>query len=144
MLKLSNVSTRLFFAMVFMSGFTSIVYQMSWERLFVLNFGIDYYNIAAITSAFLVGLGIGAWLVGRIADRLGNALLLYGILELGIGLLAILSFFEIQFVQKYIIELQSQVDHALTFFTINFFITLAIILPSTILIGGTLPVMVKF
>ena len=81
---------------------------------------------------------------GRIADRLGNALLLYGILELGIGLLAILSFFEIQFVQKYIIELQSQVKYALTFFTINFFITLAIILPSTILIGGTLPVMVKF
>jgi len=71
------------------SGATSLVYQVIWMRMLSLVFGATHLATAAVIAAFMTGLALGAAVGGRVADRARNMLLLYGVLELVIGLFAL-------------------------------------------------------
>jgi len=77
----------LFFFLI--SGFTGLAYEVCWVRLFTLAFGVEVISISAVVSAFFLGLACGAFFGGRIADRVGRPIRLYGMLELGIGVVAL-------------------------------------------------------
>ena len=57
--------TLIFFA----SGFASLVYQVVWQRLLTLYYGVSTVSIAIIVSVFLLGLGIGGLAGGLLAER---------------------------------------------------------------------------
>jgi spermidine synthase len=71
----------------FLSGAAALVYQVAWQRLLALHSGVGLYSVAMIVAAFMAGLGIGSHLGGRISTRLeaGRALLAFAGLELGIS-----------------------------------------------------------
>ena len=69
----------------FVSGASSLVYQVIWVRMLSLFFGSDVYAAAITLSVFMGGLAFGSWLSGRFADRAARPLLLYGLCELGIA-----------------------------------------------------------
>lgn len=54
----------------FVSGFSALVYQVSWQRILFTNIGIDLASITVVISVFMAGLGVGAYFGGRIADSL--------------------------------------------------------------------------
>lgn len=74
---------------LFLSGFCSLVYQVAWERIIRSHFGGDSISAYIVTSTFLLGLGVGAWLF-RAARQ--NALSVYAAVELSIGALALASY----------------------------------------------------
>lgn len=78
---------RLFFA----SGATGVVYETVFVKVFGITFGTTAYAIATVLAAFMVGLALGSFVVGRIAPRLRRPLLLYAVLELGIGIFCALT-----------------------------------------------------
>ncbi len=82
-----NEGRRLiFFSVLFLgSGAAGLIYQIVWERLLELYFGVTLTAITLIVAAYMTGLGLGSLYGGRIAEKQTNALLLYGLLELGIG-----------------------------------------------------------
>jgi hypothetical protein len=56
----------------FLSGACALVYQVVWLRMLSLVFGVTVYAASAVLSTFMGGLALGAWLGGRLADRVSS------------------------------------------------------------------------
>ncbi len=76
---------------LFVSGFCSLVYQVTWLRLLRLIFGSSTTSTAVVLAIFMGGLGLGGVLLGRRAERVRNPLAFYATIEIGIGLMAAAS-----------------------------------------------------
>jgi spermidine synthase len=73
----------------FLSGASALIYQVVWERMLTLVFGVSTFSVAAVLSAFLGGMALGARIVGPLADRTPRPLRFYALIELGIALTAL-------------------------------------------------------
>ena len=71
------------------SGAAGLIYQVVWSRELVLLFGNTSQAISTIVTAFLFGLGTGAFVGGRLAAGHRNPLRLYGLIELAVAVLAV-------------------------------------------------------
>ncbi|NJL26792.1 MAG: fused MFS/spermidine synthase [Thermoanaerobaculia bacterium] len=78
-------------AILFVSGFCSLVYQVAWFRLARLVFGASTSATAAVVAIFMGGLGLGGYFFGRYVRRVANPLGVYARLELGIAIAAAAS-----------------------------------------------------
>src|SRR5213079_2287604 len=56
-------------ALFFLSGATGLVYELLWVRLLYQAFGSTIQSVTTVVAAYMGGLGLGAWLLGRRADR---------------------------------------------------------------------------
>ena len=74
---------------VFVSGFASLIYQVLWERSLALLLGGEAYAAAAVVTAFMAGLALGAAASGALADRTERPLAWAAGLEVLIGLCAL-------------------------------------------------------
>lgn len=63
-------------ALFFASGFVALLYQVIWQRMLGLVTGLDLYAVTLVVSVFMVGLGLGSFAGGRLADRLPPSRLL--------------------------------------------------------------------
>lgn len=123
-------------AIFFISGFSALVYQVSWQRLLFTGFGVDLTSITLIISVFMMGLGVGAFFGGRIADRFStNIILIFCIVELLIGIFGLFSYFLILGLQSLLVQVSLPVLAVFTF--------LLLLLP-TFLMGLTLPLLTGF
>ena len=57
------------YGMFFLSGATALVFEILWSRQFVTLFGNSSYAISVVLCAYMAGIGMGALLGGRLADR---------------------------------------------------------------------------
>jgi hypothetical protein len=81
----------LLFLLFFISGFSSLVYQVVWTRMAFASFGIIAPVLSVVISVFMLGLSLGAWLGGRFIKRQttkpqSSAIVYYMLAELVIGL----------------------------------------------------------
>ena len=53
----------------FLSGIAALVYQVCWQRMLFVAFGVDIESVTIIVSTFMFGLGARALLGGELADR---------------------------------------------------------------------------
>ncbi len=74
--------------LVFLSGACALTYEMAWMRELKLVFGFSTAASATVLAAFSAGLGFGAIVLGRRADRSDNPLRLFAIIEAAIGVSA--------------------------------------------------------
>jgi spermidine synthase len=92
----------LLFFVFFLSGFSSLVYQVVWTRLAFASFGIITPVLSVVLSVFMLGLALGSWWGGRriagLVDRSRlSAAFFYGASEftIGIGALAAPMLFDL-------------------------------------------------
>lgn len=123
-------------AIFFISGFSALVYQVSWQRLLFTGFGVDLTSITLIISVFMMGLGVGAFFGGRIADRFShNIILIFCMVELLIGVFGLLSYNLILGLQSILVHSSLPILAIFTFF---------LLLLPTFLMGLTLPLLTRF
>lgn len=123
-------------AIFFISGFSALVYQVSWQRLLFTGFGVDLTSITLIISVFMMGLGVGAFFGGRIADKFSSKIILiFCLVELFIGLFGLVSYYLILGLQSVLIQASLPVLSVFTF--------LLLLLP-TFLMGLTLPLLTGY
>lgn len=72
------------------SGMVALTYEVLWMRMLGLQFGISNFGVVITVSAFMIGLGAGSMLGRRLQYRVARPLRLLGLIELGIGLYALL------------------------------------------------------
>src|SRR2546428_12098255 len=82
-----NVKSILY-VIFFLSGATGLVYEVIWVRLTGLVFGTTSQAISTVLGAFMAGLALGSWVLGRYAARSKTPLRFYGLLEIGIAISA--------------------------------------------------------
>ena len=134
-------------ALFIVSGATGLVYQIAWFKYLSLFLGNTTYAQTVVLATFMGGLAIGASLWGRKADRSKSPIKLYAGLELFIGIYcivypALLSVAKSAFIAT-VHAFQLPSDGG-TVLALKLLISAIMLLFPTILMGGTLPVLVRF
>src|SRR5580698_1265542 len=62
---MSRFTRRVLFFLFFLSGFSSLVYQVVWTRMAFASFGIITPVLSVVLSVFMLGLALGSWAGGR-------------------------------------------------------------------------------
>src|SRR3979490_535232 len=88
---MNSFTRRTLTGLFFVSGFSSLVYQVVWTRLAFASFGITTPVLSVVLSVFMLGLGLGSWFGGRFiagwVDQTGlSAVFFYAAAEGVIGL----------------------------------------------------------
>lgn len=123
-----------------MSGAAALIYQVAWQRLLTLTTGVSIPSVAAITAAFMAGLGLGSHFGGRWSERLSprRAVMAFALVELGVAGFAAVSVW-IYYHGLYL-QMPWLYDHSVVVtFLVHF---LSLILPTT-LMGMSLPLLVR-
>lgn len=129
---------------IFLSGACALVYQVVWLREFRLIFGAATPATAAVLALFMGGLGLGSTWLGRRAERGGNLLRLYALLEGGIGLGALVTPWLLQAVRALYLRTGGVVTLGPWMATpVQLLLSAVVLGVPCILMGGTLPVAVK-
>ena len=145
-------SERVRFALLlvcfFLSGFAALLYQTAWTREFSFVFGTSELAIAAVLSAYMAGLALGAAVAGRLAHRITRPVLAYGVLELLIAVGALLVPMGIGGVSAIYLSLLGGLDappETLGLTTALFHLggTFLVLVPCTALMGATLPLLAR-
>ena len=72
------------------SGFCALAYEVLWTRIMVFFLGSTTYAFATMLAAFLFGIALGSMVVARWVDRIKQPVAVFGIIQLGIGLFALI------------------------------------------------------
>lgn len=88
---MDRAKERILFVIFFLAGAPALIYQVAWQRVLKLYFGVDIYSTAIIVSTFLLGLGLGALVGGILADRSRRPGFWYALVEMAMGGFGIIS-----------------------------------------------------
>ena len=132
---------RIVFLFFFLSGFSSLVFEVLWERMLMQVFGATTFAISTLLTAFMAGLALGSVLGGRVASKLKRPLLVYGLLEGSIGLYALLVPWMLGLLPDlYGAIFDTFLKNFYLFSLLRFVAVFAILLLPTTLMGATLPI----
>ena len=129
----------------FFSGASALVYEVVWMKMLTVVFGATALAISTTLASFMAGLALGNYWFGRLVDRSHRPLLIYALLEFGIGIFAfimpaIFSLLDSIYISVYQDITQNYIGLSLIRFVLSFVV---LIIPTT-LMGGTLPVITRF
>lgn len=128
----------------FLSGTTGLVYQLLWVRVLYQTFGSTIQSITTVVAAYMGGLGLGAWLLGRIGDRHPKPAALYGWLEVAIGVFGVISPLVLMLAHKLYVGIAGAVElPAVVSVALRFGLAALVLLIPTTLMGATLPILTR-
>jgi len=129
----------------FFSGIAGLAYQVIWVKLLSQIFGHTIYAISTVVAAFMAGMAIGSYTMGRFADRVKSPLKLYALLEISIGIYAILFILIFSTLNDIYAEIFLFLNLEYSTFSLGrvVYAFLLLFIP-TALIGGTFPVISKY
>ena len=128
-----------------LSGASGLMYQTAWVKLLALTFGVTIYAVSTVVAAFMGGLTLGAFIGGRLADRLRAPILGYAVVEVLIAVLGVKSVDALDWVQSVYVGLYPRdAEQAnLQIVALRFVLSAAVVLVPATLMGATLPLMVR-
>jgi len=135
----------IFYLLFFLSGLCALIYEIVWTRRLTLIFGITVYSISTVLAAFMGGLACGSLLFGRMIDKRKDPLRVYALLEIGIGVSAIVLPFALAALQpayRFMYDKIGASNYVLSL--VKFVLTSAVLIVPTTLMGATLPVLSRF
>ncbi|HZU05170.1 MAG TPA: fused MFS/spermidine synthase [Chloroflexota bacterium] len=135
---------RLLLVLFFCSGISGLIYQVLWLRILSLVFGVTVFAVSTVLASFMAGLAVGSFGAGKLADRLRNPLAVYGLVEVLIGLTALVTpeaILGLQGLYRGLYELLGGAP--LLVGAVRVALAFLILLVPTSLMGATLPIVVK-
>jgi spermidine synthase len=124
----------------FVSGFVGLVYEICWVRKASLSFGSTTLAVSTVIAVFFGGLALGSYIFGRYSQRTTRPLKVYAGLEIGLGILILLNPAMFTLAEGLYGALYPSLSHSFALLSLSRFILVTVlILPPTILMGGTLP-----
>ena len=133
--KSSRAETLLLSALFLCSGMPALIYQIVWQRVLFSIYGVNSQSVAVVVGAFMLGLGLGSLLGGRLSARYPNrGTVLFACAELGVAIFGLASL---------------RIFHWFAAFTSGaslpavILYSLLLLLIPTMLMGATLPLLVE-
>ena len=129
---------------IFLAGFTFLLYEVSWQRLLSLVLGTTVTASTIVLASFMAGFGAGAYVWGRVANQtLKNGKLL-AVLLAGIGVFSLLSYYLIIYTVEnlYIALPDAGLSDGLTEVLV-FGVAACIMFVPAFLMGGLFPLLSK-
>jgi len=129
-------------ALFTLSGAAALVYQVLWVRELGLLFGSTAQAAALTIAIFFSGIALGGWLFARRAPAVARPLRAFGLVEIGVALTALGHFLIADAYFALYPALHAAVGgNPLLETVVKALVAATILLPSAILMGGTLPLM---
>ena len=125
-----------------LSGATGLIYEVLWARMLGLVFGATTLAVSTVLAAFMGGLALGSALAGKLARRIKRPILIYGMMEIGIAVYALLVPLLFRLIDHLYVLIWQQLH--LGYFTFSlwrFVLSGLVLLVPTTLMGATLPVL---
>ncbi|TKJ42104.1 hypothetical protein CEE37_00045 [candidate division LCP-89 bacterium B3_LCP] len=123
-----------YYLFFFLSGLTALVFETAFARQLNLIFGGTLPAVSVVLAVYLGGMALGAVFLGSRADHV-SPLRLYGLLEIGVGVFALLAVILIPLIRNIYAAINPSGSRIL----IQSVLAVVILLPSTLLMGATLP-----
>ncbi|MGA2029048.1 MAG: hypothetical protein ABSG87_03135 [Verrucomicrobiota bacterium] len=144
---MNQFTRRVLFFLFFLSGFSSLVYQVVWTRMAFASFGIITPVLSVVLSVFMLGLAVGSWGGGRciasLVKKTGlSAVCFYAGAELliGLGAFAVPKLFAIG---ERILLTSGEAD-SFRYLSLSALVLAASILPWCVCMGATFPFMMAY
>lgn len=136
----ANDTRKITAIIFFLSGFSSLLYQTTWQRILTQEIGVDFLSITFIVTIFMIGLGFGALWGGKVSLGVSskNLLKLYAIIEIAIGAFGFFSIQLIRWANKVNLSVCSNSVFC------DFIINLLVLSIPTLLMGMTTPIVIHF
>ena len=137
-----NTPRALYFLIFTVSGFSGLIYESIWSHYLKLFLGHAAYAQSLVLIIFMGGLAIGSWGASRFSAKIRSPLLIYAAVELVVGIVAVLfhniftSIIEI-FYNSVLPSIGSPFAGA----TLKWLAASILIMPQSILLGMTFPIM---
>jgi len=129
-----TIPSAVIHAVFFASGFAAVIYQVIWQRALMALYGANIESVTIVVTAFMLGLGAGSLIGGRLAGGRPERLpAVFAAMELGIGVCGAVSL--------PLFQLVGERTAAASPLVVSFAI-LGLLLAPTLLMGATLPVVV--
>lgn len=127
-----------------LSGFCGLVYQVVWSRMLTLVLGVTVYAVSMVLVTFMSGLSIGSFLFGRIIDKKYSPLIVYAFLEAGIGIYGLIFPVLFNYMKDFYFVSFPMLKVPWMSVSFRLILCFLLMLPPTILMGGTVPIISKF
>ena len=142
-MKFTTGKMVLVYCVFFLSGMAALIYEISWARQIGLLFGHTVQAASTVLASYFAGMGCGYWIGAKLSRRL-RPLIGYAIAEFIIGAWAIAIPWLIQLSESTAFApLLSDPNWAWQTFVRSVF-SFLLLLPATISMGVTLPLMAEF
>ncbi len=131
------------------SGASALIWEVVWARLAAQALGSTAHGAALVTGLTLGGLGLGAVLAGRWADRVGAGLRGYAAAELGIGALGLALGFALPWwasqpaLGGYVLGPEGWWVPSAGSWALRYGIAAILVVPPACLLGATVPLVLR-
>ncbi len=130
------------FGLFALSGFSGLIYESVWSQYLKLFLGHAAYAQNLVLAIFMGGMAAGAWLASRFMGRLSSPLMGYVVIELLIGVFGLLFHGVFLRVTGFMLDnLLPGMQSPLAIDLARWSIAALLILPQTLLLGATFPLM---
>ena len=123
------------------SGCSALIYEVIWYELLRQVVGASSISMAIVLTSFMGGLFLGSWGFSRLIMPRYHPLLIYAVLELGIGLFGLLILVLLPSVRLLYV---SVVGYGTAGILLRAVVCLICLLPPTIMMGATLPAVARW
>ncbi len=142
----SNIAALIIFLFA-LSGMCGLIYEIVWFKYLSLFIGSTTYAQMIVLATFMGGLAAGYYAWGRKVDKLSNRLRLYGYLEIGIGAFGLIYPTLLSILESSYFAIAQSVEAtpgSAVLLVLKFAFSFLTLIAPTFLMGGTLPVLVRF
>ena len=134
--------TAFLYIVFVLSGAAGLIYESIWSRYLGLFVGHSAYAQIIVLVIFLGGMSVGAILIGRRSERLAEPLKWYALVEIAVGIIGLLFHDIFTAVTAFAYDSIFPVMPAAFLVTLTkWLIAGLLILPQSILLGATFPLM---
>lgn len=122
------------------SGCSALIYEVAWYQVLQLALGSTAVSLGILLATFMGGLCIGSIMLPRVSFGNKHPLKVYAGLEFGIGILGVIVTLAMPYVSHvYIVG----AEHGMPGMLLRAVVAAVCMLPSTILMGASLPAIVR-
>jgi spermidine synthase len=139
----SSVFVVLIYAAFFASGTSSLIAEVTWNRMLIVVVGNSLSAAALIIGVFMGGLGIGSYVGGRIFGTRRRSLVPYVSLELAIGAYVLLSPFLFAALSHLFTSLAEGIDDQAGLTALRIVVSVGALLLPAAMMGATFPAMIS-
>ena len=133
-----------FLLLFFTSGACGLIYEVAWQRMLCLVFGNSTFATSTVLAAFMGGMALGSFALGKLSEKARNPARLFAYLEMGIGIWALAMPSLLASASSFHSALyRSLVSHYFLLNISRFAVCFLILAVPTALMGGTLPALAR-
>jgi spermidine synthase len=130
-------------AIFILSGAAGLIYEIVWSRQLVLVFGNTTQAVSAILTGFFGGMAIGAFVGGRIADRVRSPLRMYGLLEIALVGVVLITPVTFELIHEVYRGVYPALESTPLLALARLVLAVLALGPATVLMGATFPALVR-